>query len=143
MFPSLTKREIRHFHVVVVQRRLRNVQNKVMHVQSYCFANLNLFPFCRSRCRRRRRCLSSLIIFNIGYAPATSTWLILFHFLKVILRKSQVESQIIKKNKLVLLSMDKCAIKVCCQKGSRDLDRCILKTISGINLITRYQCFVF
>ena len=25
---SLTKREIRHFHVVVVQRRLRNVQKK-------------------------------------------------------------------------------------------------------------------
>ena len=135
--------KVRHFHVVVVQRRLRNVENKLMHVQSCCFVNLNLLPFCRSRCRCRRRCLSFLIIFNIGYAPVTSTWLILFHFLKVILRKSQVESQIIKKNKLVLLSMDKCAIKVCCQKGSRDLDRCILKTLSGINLITRYQCFVF
>ena len=135
MFTSSTKREIRHFHVVVVQRRLRNVQNKVMHVQSYCFVNLNLLLFCR-RCRR---CLSSLIIFSISYAPATSTWPIIFHFLKVILRKSQVESQIIKKNKLVLLSMDKCAIKVCCQKGSRDLDRCILKTISCINLITRIR----
>ena len=108
----------------------------------WCTCKVVVFlPFCRSRCRRRRRCLSSLIIFNIGYAPVTSTWRILFHFLKVILRKSQVESQIIKKNKLVLLSMDKCAIKVCCQKGSRDLDRCILKTISGINLITRYLCF--
>ena len=31
-----------------------------MLVQSCCFANLNLFLFCRSRCRRRRRCLSSL-----------------------------------------------------------------------------------
>ena len=29
-------REIRKFHVVVVQRRLRNVQNSVMQVQSYC-----------------------------------------------------------------------------------------------------------
>ena len=29
-----------------------------MLVQSCCFANLTLF--CRSRCRRRRRCLSSL-----------------------------------------------------------------------------------
>ena len=27
-FPSSTKREFRHFHVVVVQRRLRNVQRK-------------------------------------------------------------------------------------------------------------------
>ena len=40
VFPSSTKREIRHFHVVVVQRRLRNVQKSVMHVQSCCFANL-------------------------------------------------------------------------------------------------------
>ena len=36
VFPSPTKREIRHFHVVVVQRRLRNVQKSVMHVQR-CF----------------------------------------------------------------------------------------------------------
>ena len=34
MFPPSTKREIRRFHVVVVQRRLRNVQKSVMHVQS-------------------------------------------------------------------------------------------------------------
>ena len=40
---------------------LRNVQKSVRHVQSCCFANLNLLPFCRSRCRRRRRCLSSRI----------------------------------------------------------------------------------
>ena len=52
-------REQRHFHVEIAQRRLRNVQKSVMHVPSCCFANL-LF-FCRSRCRRRRRCLSSLI----------------------------------------------------------------------------------
>ena len=58
-----TKREIRHFHVVIVQRRLRNVQKCVMHVQSCCFANINLLVFCRSRCRRcRRRCLSSLMV---------------------------------------------------------------------------------
>ena len=52
-------REQRHFHVEIAQRRLRNVQKSVMHVPSCCFANL-LF-FCRSRCRRRRRCLSSLM----------------------------------------------------------------------------------
>ena len=60
-FPSLKKPEIRHFHVVVVQWRQRNVQKSVMHVQSCCFANLNLLLFCRSRCRCRRRCLSSLL----------------------------------------------------------------------------------
>ena len=38
--PVLDKTEIRHFHVVVVERRLRNVQKSVMHVQSCCSANL-------------------------------------------------------------------------------------------------------
>ena len=60
MIPPLTKREIRHFRVVVVQRRQRSVQKSVMHVKSYCFANINLLIFCRSLCRRCRRCLSSL-----------------------------------------------------------------------------------
>ena len=60
VFPSSTKREIRHFHVVVVQRRLRKVQKIVMHRQS-CFANLNLLLFYYSRCRCHRRCLRSLI----------------------------------------------------------------------------------
>ena len=36
---SSTKREIRQFHIVVVQR---NVQKSVMHVQSCCSANPNL-----------------------------------------------------------------------------------------------------
>ena len=42
MFTYFIKRasEIRKFHVVAVQRRLRNVQNSVMHVQSCCFAVL-------------------------------------------------------------------------------------------------------
>ena len=44
VFPSSTKREIRHFHVVVVQRRQRNVQKSVMHVQS-CSRHFQLsFP---------------------------------------------------------------------------------------------------
>ena len=55
-------REIRKFHVAVVQRRLRNVQKSVIHVQSCCFAYLNLLLFCHFRCRRHRRCLSSLYI---------------------------------------------------------------------------------
>ena len=60
LVPSSTKREIRQFHVVVVQRRKRNVQRSVMHVQSCCFACLNLLLFCRSRCRRRHRSVNSL-----------------------------------------------------------------------------------
>ena len=43
-----------------MKRRQRNVRKSVMHVQSCCVANLNQLLFCRSRCRRRRRCLSSL-----------------------------------------------------------------------------------
>ena len=35
---SSVKREIRHFHVAVVQWRQRNVQKSVMHVQNCCFA---------------------------------------------------------------------------------------------------------
>ena len=61
VFPFSTTREIRHVHVEVVQRRPRNVQKSVMHVHSCCFDNVNLLYFCRSRCRRRRRCLSSLM----------------------------------------------------------------------------------
>ena len=65
MFPSSTKREIRYFHVVVVQRRLRNVQKSMMDVQSCYFANRNLLVFCRSCCRRRRRrCLSAPIFIS-------------------------------------------------------------------------------
>ena len=40
VFTSSRKREIRHCHVVVVQRRQGNVQKSVMHVQSCCFSNL-------------------------------------------------------------------------------------------------------
>ena len=51
----------RPFHIfVVVQRRLRNVQKSMMHVQRCCFENLNLLLFCRSRSSLRRRFLRSL-----------------------------------------------------------------------------------
>ena len=41
MFPSSTKREIRRLHVVVVQRRLKEMyQKSVIYLQSCCFANL-------------------------------------------------------------------------------------------------------
>ena len=42
MFPSSIKREIWHFHVVVMQGQQRNVQKHVMLMQSCCFANLRL-----------------------------------------------------------------------------------------------------
>ena len=61
VFPSSTKREFKHFHVAVVQQRQRNVPESVMHVQSCCFANQPYSLFCRSRGRRLRRRLSSLI----------------------------------------------------------------------------------
>ena len=38
-------REIRKFHVAVVQQRLRNVQKRVMQVQRCFFANVNLLFF--------------------------------------------------------------------------------------------------
>ena len=45
-FTSSITRVIRKFQVVVVQGRQRNVQQKsVMHMQSCCFANLNLLLF--------------------------------------------------------------------------------------------------
>ena len=37
--------KIRTFHVAVVQRRLRNVQKIAMHLQSCCFAYINLLLF--------------------------------------------------------------------------------------------------
>ena len=46
-------REISNFHVAVVQRRQRNVEKSVMHVQSCCFANIYLLLFCCSRCWRQ------------------------------------------------------------------------------------------
>ena len=57
LFRPRKNREIRQFHVVVVQQRQRNVQKKRDHVQSSCFASINLLLCFRSRCRRRRRCL--------------------------------------------------------------------------------------
>ena len=58
-FPSSTKREIWHFHVVVVQRRQevykKSMMRKVLFDQSKTIAFL---PFSL---RRRRLCLSSLL----------------------------------------------------------------------------------
>ena len=61
VFTSSIKREIGKVHVVVVKWRQRNVQKRVIHVQSCCFANLSLLLFRRPRWCRRRRCLRSLV----------------------------------------------------------------------------------
>ena len=45
VFTYSTKREFRQFHVEVAQRRQRNVQRRVTHVQSCCFANIDLLLF--------------------------------------------------------------------------------------------------
>ena len=49
------------FKIGTVQLHSLLETKRVMHVQSCCFANLNLLLFCRSRFRRCRRCLSSLL----------------------------------------------------------------------------------
>ena len=45
VLPSCTKRKLRYFHAVVVQRRPRNAQDSVMHVQSCCFAKKTYLIF--------------------------------------------------------------------------------------------------
>ena len=60
LLTSSRKMEIRNFHVVVVQWRQKDVQ------KSWCTCRLVVLPikpiaFLRSRCRRRRRILKSLL----------------------------------------------------------------------------------
>ena len=69
LFPSSTKREIRHFHVAPATTAKKCIQKSVMHVQSCCFASINLLLFSCSLCRRRRRCLSSLTNMIMGLIP--------------------------------------------------------------------------
>ena len=45
VFPSLMKSKIRYFHVVVVQRWLRNAQKSLMHVQNRCFVIIIAYCF--------------------------------------------------------------------------------------------------
>ena len=75
MFTSQTKREIRRFHVIVVQRRQRNVQKIVLQVQSSCFANLIQLLFCRSHSHRhlRRGCLTSVLEVVVVMMTTTTT----------------------------------------------------------------------
>ena len=61
LFAFSTKREIRHFYVVVERWRQRNhVQKNLDARPKLLFSLLKVFLFWRSRCRRRRRLLRSL-----------------------------------------------------------------------------------
>ena len=65
VFTFSTKHEIRNFPATAKKC------TKKRDVQSCCFANLNLLLFCRSHCRHRRRCISSLknerILFSVYF----------------------------------------------------------------------------
>ena len=58
--PVLDKTWIRHFHTSSLATTAKKCTKKRDARASYYFANLNLLLFCRSRCRRRHRCLTSL-----------------------------------------------------------------------------------
>ena len=45
-----------------------------MHVQSCCFADLNLLLFSSPRCRRRRCCSSSLLHLSVAEAVENQSW---------------------------------------------------------------------
>ena len=75
MFPSSTNREIMHFDDVVVQRRLRKVQKRMMQVQScfffYTLNQLFFFPFSflpfkqqKRRLLRKRHLKSEVALFQ-------------------------------------------------------------------------------
>ena len=67
-------REIRKFHVAVVQRRLRNVQKSVIVVEICCFAYLNLLLFCFCCCHRRRSYFRAPLLSSRNFATML-TWL--------------------------------------------------------------------
>ena len=81
VLPSSTKREIRRFHIVVVQRRQTEKYHtkKRDHVQSCYFAKLNLLVYCRSPCRRRRRC-SPWFIPGTYVSLCTESYLFIYLF---------------------------------------------------------------
>ena len=61
VFTYSTKREIRHFHVVVLQWRRRNDEKRKSVINAsaelmFCFLNTSML-FSSCRCRRYRRCL--------------------------------------------------------------------------------------
>ena len=67
VFVSSTKREIRQFHVVVVQRRQRNVQKKRDARSKMMFCQSKPIAFCRSCYCHRRRCLNFLTTVTVHF----------------------------------------------------------------------------
>ena len=61
-------REIRN-----IETTAKKVQKSVMHVQSFCFANIYLLRLNRSRCRRRRCCWSSILLWSRNFTTMV-TW---------------------------------------------------------------------
>ena len=57
----LCSRPPQYVKIGVSRCRCATMTKKGTKMQSCCFANLNLL-FCHSRCRRCRRCLSSVIL---------------------------------------------------------------------------------
>ena len=72
VFPSPIKRAIRQFHVVVVQRPLRNEQKRVMHMQSCFVLSSSLAAFNRGS----QRLFSVTYLFS-GEANIASIFLLL------------------------------------------------------------------
>ena len=76
VFTCSTKhgREIRKFHVAVVQWRLRNVQKSMMQMQSYCFAKKSycILTVLVAACPLRH-CLNSLLLWSRNFATKV-TW---------------------------------------------------------------------
>ena len=71
------KREIRHFHVVVLQWRQRNIQKKCDARAKLLFWLLNLLLFWRPSFRRRRRILRSLL--SMATVMSCENPILIFH----------------------------------------------------------------
>ena len=112
VFLSSTKREIRHFHLVVVRRRQGNVQKSVKHVQSCCFANLRVrsigksgFRFWKSGFRICNRTRNPKTDFNaeisvFGFSFLPLDWKIRKRIWKTVLKNSGLaRARILRKKK--------------------------------------------
>ena len=78
MSTSSIKRQIRRFHVVVVQWTSKKCTKKRDARAELLFWSLNLLCFWSRRCGRRRSCLSSLIRFDDDNDSEDKIWLKVF-----------------------------------------------------------------
>ena len=126
-------REIGKFHVTVVQRRRRNVQNSVTHVHSCRFADLNLLLFTSPLCRGRRRCLSSLLLWSRNFA-AMVTWrhtsLCCTHFRHPINERSRKSDICRSKSRLHSVPFQYSRVK--CNSAQDNTTRCNLMQCNAV-----------